>query len=159
LDADEEGARTLNPRNVSRPTRIKLGVDVVVRDREGRVLLEKRKDCGLWGLPGGRLDPGESVTQAGIREVNEETGFTIRVDRLIGVYSTPTPDRLIHYPEGLTHSIDVVLEGTILHGTLTHSDESEAVAFHEPTALPPDMHPAAQQVIEDLLRGVACHID
>lgn len=149
----------MNPGNVGQPTRIKLGIDVVVRDRAGRVLLEKRKDCGLWGLPGGRLDPGESVIQAGIREVKEETGLTIRVSRLIGVYSTPTLDRLINYPEGLTHSIDVVLEGTILAGSLTHSDESEAVGFYDPTALPRDTHPAAKEVIEDLLRGVACHID
>lgn len=132
---------------------------MVVRDATGRVLLEKRKDCGLWGLPGGRLDPGESVTQAGIREVKEETGLAIQAVRLIGVYSIPTPDRLIDYPEGLTHSIDIVLEGSILGGDLAHSEESEAVGFFDPSALPPETHPAAKQVLEDFVRGVTCHVD
>lgn len=123
------------------------------------MLLEKRRDCGLWGLPGGRLDPGESVIQAGIREVKEETGLSIRIVRLIGVYSIPTPDRIVTYPEGVTHSIDVLLEGAIVEGELVASEESEAVGFLDPTTLPPDTHPATKQVLEDFLRGVTCHVD
>jgi ADP-ribose pyrophosphatase YjhB (NUDIX family) len=99
------------------------------------------------------------VTQAGIREVKEETGLTIRILRLIGIYSVPTADRILTYPEGLTHSIDVVLEGSILGGALAHSEESEAVGFFAPSALPSETHPAAKQVLEDFVRGVTCHVD
>ena len=130
-----------------------------MRDAQGRILLEKRRDCGLWGLPGGRLDPGESVIEAGRREVMEETGLSIRVVRLLGVYSIPTPARLISYPEGLTHSIDIVLEGLPLDGVLTHSEESEAVGFFEPTALPDALHPATREVLDDVARGVSGHVD
>lgn len=40
-------------------TGIRVGVGIVVRDQRGWVLLEKRRDCGLWGLPGGRIEPGD----------------------------------------------------------------------------------------------------
>ncbi len=94
-----------------------------------------------------------------MREVQEETGLSIRVVRLVGVYSVPTPDRLISYPEGLTHSVDIVLEGVPLDGVLMHSEESEAVGFFEPTALPDMLHPAAREVLEDFARGVSGHVD
>ncbi len=55
-------------------TAIKLGVAVLVEDEAGAVLLELRRDCGLWGLVGGRVEPGESVSVAAIRETQEETG-------------------------------------------------------------------------------------
>jgi 8-oxo-dGTP pyrophosphatase MutT (NUDIX family) len=38
-------------------THLRVGVGVVVRDQRGWILLEKRNDCGLWGLPGGRIEP------------------------------------------------------------------------------------------------------
>ena len=40
-------------------TEILLGVGVIVLNETGWILLEKRKDCGLWGLPGGRIEPGD----------------------------------------------------------------------------------------------------
>ena len=49
----------------------------------------QRADNSHWGLPGGHVEPGESVAQAAAREVLEETGFAIEVGRLIGVYSDP----------------------------------------------------------------------
>jgi len=77
-------------------TRVRAGVGVFVRDNAGNILLEKRRDCGLWGLPGGRIDPGESISEAAIREVKEETGFDICITRFIGVYSEPL-DRIVTY--------------------------------------------------------------
>ena len=58
-------------------------------DRRGRVLLRPRSDGGQWGLPGGSVEIGESVTDAAIREVRDETGLEGTVRPLIGVCSDP----------------------------------------------------------------------
>lgn len=56
-------------------------------DDEGKVLLQKRADRKMWGFPGGVMELGESFTDAVKREVKEETGLTVEVERLLGVYS------------------------------------------------------------------------
>jgi ADP-ribose pyrophosphatase YjhB (NUDIX family) len=79
--------------------RLRLGCSAVVFDasRE-KVLLTRRADNDLWCLPGGAVDAGESVAEACLRELWEETGLQGRVLRLIGVYSNP--DQLVLYPDG-----------------------------------------------------------
>lgn len=55
----------------------------------GRLLLIRRSDVAAWALPGGLVQPHESVTDAAVRETAEETGLAIGLTRLIGVYSQP----------------------------------------------------------------------
>ena len=55
------------------------------RDEPDQILLMKRSDNQHWGLPGGYVEPGESVHSAAQREVWEETGYEIEVGRLVGV--------------------------------------------------------------------------
>lgn len=64
----------------------------MLRDRAGRVLVLDRKDKHWSGLafPGGHVEQGESLTDAIIREMREETGLTIRQPRLVGVKDWPT---------------------------------------------------------------------
>lgn len=135
-------------------TTIRLTVAVVVRNDEGGVLLEKRRDCGLWGMPGGRLEPGESVSAAAIREIFEETGYAIRVRRLLGVYSEPA-DRIISFPDNVVQSVDVLVEAEIVSGTLTLSDESEAMTFFRPGAFPAESEiiPPARRILRDVIAG------
>ena len=45
--------------------------------KDGRILLVKREDFEIWSLPGGHVESGESVAQAAIREVREETGLRV----------------------------------------------------------------------------------
>ena len=66
-----------------------LAVNVAVVDAARRVLLTRREDFDVWCLPGGAVDDGESLAQAAIREVAEETGLDVRLTRLVGVYSRP----------------------------------------------------------------------
>lgn len=67
---------------------INLGVNVAVI-QDGRVLLTQREDFEVWCLPGGGVEPGESLAQAAIREVREETGLEVELVRLVGIYSRP----------------------------------------------------------------------
>jgi hypothetical protein len=60
-----------------------------VRDLIGRLLLVRRCDTGDWELPGGHVDPGESAADAAIRETAEESGMTIEVTGLVGIYPLP----------------------------------------------------------------------
>ena len=61
-----------------------------IRDTQGRVLLVRRSDEeGLWGFPGGAMEPGESAASAAVREVREETGLVVEPVALIGIYSDP----------------------------------------------------------------------
>jgi 8-oxo-dGTP pyrophosphatase MutT (NUDIX family) len=76
---------------------IRPGVAAVIFD-EGRVLLQRRDDTGRWGLPGGGVEPGESVRQALIREVREETGLEVEPLRLIGVYPIRSTTRSSRIP-------------------------------------------------------------
>lgn len=64
-------------------------VTALCRDEAGRVLLVKEADSGRWSTPGGAIQPGESPEQAAIREVEEETGLTIQIDRLRTVVGGP----------------------------------------------------------------------
>ncbi len=55
----------------------------------GYVLIQRRSDKGLWALPGGRQDPGESLMETAVRETLEETGIRVRVTGLVGIYTDP----------------------------------------------------------------------
>jgi 8-oxo-dGTP pyrophosphatase MutT (NUDIX family) len=138
-------------------TKIKTGVGVLVFGDDGRLLLEKRSDCGMWGLLGGAIDPGESITDAAVREVLEESGFHVEVTDLIGIYSEPV-NRVIVYPDNgdVRQLIDIVVRARITGGSLRLSHESESVEFFDIDKLPDDKEiiPPARQPLADLKTGL-----
>ena len=75
-------------KEASSDTRISVGVGVIVA-YDGLILLEEREDCGMWRCPGGRSDPGESITQTEIRENKEETIIKFKTDTIFGLYTDP----------------------------------------------------------------------
>ncbi|MDP2599824.1 MAG: NUDIX domain-containing protein [Deltaproteobacteria bacterium] len=132
--------------------KIRVGVGIFIQDQENRVLLEKRRDCGLWCFPGGMVEAGEKIEETASREVKEETGLDIRVTGLLGVYST-TQHRIITYPDtGTFRLIDVVVSAEIIGGKLQSSPESFEVRFFEGNHLP-ELLPRAVQPIMDALEG------
>jgi len=107
---------------------IRLGCSAAIFDGQGRVLLTKRKDNGQWCLPSGGMEPGESAAEGCEREVFEETGLSVRVKRLVGVYSHP--DQLTVYSE--TDKFQIValhFETEVTGGELGLSDETSDFGY------------------------------
>jgi 8-oxo-dGTP pyrophosphatase MutT (NUDIX family) len=118
---------------------IRPGVTAVILTPEG-LLLQRRSDNGLWGLPGGSVEPGESVTEAVVREVREETGLDVRPTRLVGVYSAPELGQVTTYPDGnVIHYISSSFDCVVLGGTLTLNEESLELRYFDPEDLPVDL--------------------
>jgi ADP-ribose pyrophosphatase YjhB (NUDIX family) len=74
------------------------GAAVVVLDTDDRVLLLQRADTGGWGLPGGFMEPGESLEETARREVKEETGLDLGDLTLVTTFSGP--EQYYRYPNG-----------------------------------------------------------
>ena len=98
----------------------------VIRDREGRILLQRRADKNKWGFPGGAMELGESATQTAIREIKEETGLDVEVTKLIGIYT----DYYDEYPNGdQAQTIAIFLEFAVVGGEFINSNE-ETLELH-----------------------------
>jgi len=138
-----------------RATEIRPGVAAMIRNGQGQILLQRRSDNGLWGLPGGSVEIGESVQQAIVREVEEETGLGVEVERLIGVYSDPAV-QVVRYPDGnVVHYISTLFACRILEGSLRTCAETLELAYFDPTALPTDLVPMHRVRIADALSNRA----
>jgi ADP-ribose pyrophosphatase YjhB (NUDIX family) len=126
------------------------GTSIIPRLPDGQIILIRRRDNGLWGLPGGMVDWGEDIPTAVKRELAEETGLEVaKICRLVGVYSAPDRDPRIH-------SICVVVEVEVT-GKISIQDDLEVLevqAFH-PGALPEGKmsHDHGQQ-LQDYFKGL-----
>jgi ADP-ribose pyrophosphatase YjhB (NUDIX family) len=113
---------------ISKQGRVRLGCSAAIFDEQGRILLTKRSDNGLWCLPGGAVEPGETVSEACEREVREETGLHVKVKRLVGVYSYS--DQLVIYPDGnKVHMVALHFEAEVTGGLAGTSDEVSGFGY------------------------------
>ncbi|WP_406093937.1 NUDIX hydrolase [Kitasatospora purpeofusca] len=126
---------------------------VVVVDDAGRVLLQRRTDNGMWALPGGKMDLGESLAGCGIRETREETGLDIEITGIVGTYTNP--GHVFAYSDGeVRQEFSICLLGRPTGGELAVSDESTEVAWFTPAetdGLP--MVPSIRKRIADWRSG------
>ena len=141
--------------DVSKAQQIRPSVSAVVLNERRELLLQRRSDNGQWGLPGGSVEIGESVTEAIQREVEEETGLRVEVVRLVGVYSDPKL-QVVRYPDGqVIHFINTCFECRIVGGRLRTCPETVELAYFEPAALPQMLAPLYQIRISDAFRRQA----
>ncbi len=111
-----------------------IGVDAMVLDGE-RLLLIQRSDNGLWCMPGGAVEVGETLAQAAERELREEAGIEGRVRRLAGVFDS----RL--WRSGVKrHMVHIVFMVERVAGIPVRTDESLDVGYFAEAALPPLSH-------------------
>ena len=110
----------------------KVAAAVLVTDCDNRVLLVRRAmnpHRGLWSLPAGFVDYGESPKEAACRECLEETGLSTEIEDIVGIVS------------GREHArgadIVIIYRGRITGGTLQAADDAEDADFFTPEELPP----------------------
>ena len=115
---------------------IVAGVDAIVRNADGDVLITRRADDGTWDLPGGSVEPGESPAESIRREVREETGLDVRVAAVAGVFGGKAFRH--RYPDGQEiEAFSVTFECEIVGGELRNVDgEATAFRFVSPDAMP-----------------------
>jgi D-glycero-alpha-D-manno-heptose 1-phosphate guanylyltransferase len=127
---------------------VKLGTCVVIRDDAGRVLLERRSDCGWWCLPGGKMDAGETLEECALREAREETGLSVRLDSFLGIFSDPTR-RTVRYPDNgdLRQLVDAAWLATPAGGSLEKSPESLDLRWFDLHHLPLNTVPPVVEIL------------
>lgn len=108
-----------------------LTVDAVII-AEGGVVLIRRKNPpfqGMWALPGGFVDVGETVEAAAVREAKEETSLDVELLELVGVFSDPARD-----PRG--HTVGIAYLAKITGGTPKAADDAAALKIFSPDEIP-----------------------
>jgi 8-oxo-dGTP diphosphatase len=111
---------------------------VFIRKDETILLVKQSYGHQFWSLPGGVMEEGESIDQAAIREVKEETGLNIRLEKLIGVYSKPS--------EG---ALAMTFEGNVVGGELRADSEVIEVCYFPLANLPENIRDHLRQRVED----------
>jgi len=111
------------------------GGRAIVRNNDGQVLFHRRSDLGIWDLPGGGAEIGESMAECVVREAYEETGLAILEYVPIGLSSNPDLET-VEYPNGdIVQGFGLMLLATAWEGKLSVSDESTELRFIDPTQL------------------------
>jgi ADP-ribose pyrophosphatase YjhB (NUDIX family) len=124
----------------------KVAVGTVIRTDDGRLVLVRRAiepGYGLWVFPGGYVDRGEQIIEAARREAREESGLSVRIERLVNVYS---------YGGG--SPIVIVYAASMLGGELCADEECLEARLFTPDELPWDAlaFRSTQEALEDYFR-------
>ncbi len=135
---------------------IGVGSAGLVQRADGRLLVARRRDNGLWHFPGGYLDFGENAAQGLVRELCEETGLEVIPQRLLGIFSPP---EIWVYPNGDRVQSVVALFACCPTGGSLRIDGTETLDLAWLTAdeaLTMDTHPLLKPVYRaalDCLQG------
>ena len=122
----------------------RVAVNAVI-ERDGRVLLARRRDIGWWNLPGGGVEPGESITEGLQRELREEIGAEAEIVRLAGVYSKPQKSEVV--------LVFLCRLPTDQESALQTTEEVSELGWFAGSELPPDTLPKHRQRVADALSG------
>ena len=126
------------PDPTATPTTFSVGANAIIFDGDERVLLSHRRDHDIWNLPGGAVERGELPTDAGVREVEEETGLVVEVARLVGVYANAHKDDIVF-----------AFECKVVGGKLTATAESRDHRYYAVDAIPANTIPKQVERIHD----------
>lgn len=122
-----------------------------IRDKKGRVLLQKRGDNQQWGFPGGMIEIGESAEETVIREVKEETGLDIIVNDMLGVYSK----YFYEYPnKDKAQTIGVFFDCSVGGGQIEIDyNETLELVFYDVEDIPPLFNKQQKDALDDFLNN------
>jgi 8-oxo-dGTP pyrophosphatase MutT (NUDIX family) len=136
-----------NP-DAPKPNSIAIAASAFVLDDAGRLLMIRRTDSGLYALPGGGHELGETMTETAIRETVEETSVTIEVTGVIGIYSNP--QHVIAFSNGeVRQEFSICFRARPISGQLRLSDETSEVRWVPRNEIDDlDVHPSIRLRIE-----------
>jgi 8-oxo-dGTP pyrophosphatase MutT (NUDIX family) len=132
---------------------------VLAVDDRGAILLQRRRDTGQWALPMGKQELGETPRQCAIRETEEETGVSVEVTGLVGIFSDP--GHIVVYTDGeVRQEYEVTFLARPIGGTPAENDEASAVGWFMPALIDGlDVHPTMRRQIAVYLERRSPHFD
>ena len=123
---------------MTNPRCVTVVVLVFIQQDDAILLVRQNYGRQYWSLPGGVMEPGESIDEAAIREVREETGLDVRLRRVVGLYSKPREDGLA-----------VCFEGEVVGGTLKADHEITECRYSPYDRIPEAIREHLRERIED----------
>ncbi len=123
-----------------------LAADVIAEMGDKIILIERKNFPPGWAIPGGFVDPGESVERAAIRELREETSLEVELRVLLGVYSRPGRD-----PRGPT--VSVVYVGRA-RGVPRADDDAKGIGLFPPDEPPAPLAFDHAEILADYVRFI-----
>ncbi|MBB5155203.1 NUDIX hydrolase [Saccharopolyspora phatthalungensis] len=143
----------LDDPNAPAANSVAIAVSAFAQDDQGRILMIRRTDNDYYAVPGGQLELGETLAQAAVREVDEETGIEIEVTGVIGLYSNPR--HVIAYDDGeVRQEFSICFRARPIGGELRTSSESKEVHWVEPELLAGlNIHPSIRLRLQHALEN------
>ena len=124
-----------------------VGAAILVLDEQDCLLMMKRSDSGLWGIPGGATEPGAVVEEAARRETFEETNLQIVEMSLFDVFSGPK--FYYKYPNGdEVYNVTVMYLSRGWRGEIKLNDEHTDWGWFSPDQIPEDSSPPIRPILE-----------
>jgi 8-oxo-dGTP diphosphatase len=117
-----------------------IGAFAIITDSENRILLCLRNDYNVWNLPGGGVDRGETPWECVVREVKEETGLTVIVEKLVGIYSKPEEGDLVFS-----------FKCQIVAGDIQTTEEAKEIKYFGVDEFPPNIIRKQVERIKDYI--------
>jgi ADP-ribose pyrophosphatase YjhB (NUDIX family) len=118
--------------------------------RDGKILLIQERADGMWAMPGGWADLGNSPASVAEREVREESGYRVKAEKVVAVIDANRIEPMEFY-----HAYKIIFLCRLLDGEPRTNYETLAVDFFDPDHLPPL---SSYRTNEDMLKEVFAHV-
>lgn len=131
---------------------IMVGAAIILLNPQNQLLLIKRTDNGCWGIPGGAMEPGETLEETARRETREEIGVKVKELELFGVFSG---QKLFYrYPNGAeVFNVTVVYRADFTDEELkVNASEHSDYCFFDINSLPENISPPIKPVLRDFVK-------
>lgn len=115
-------------------------VAAAIFNDKGEILLQKRKDVNQWCIISGHVEFGETIEEAMLREIEEETDAKASIVRFIGVYSSPV-SQTYRYKDRTVQYVTSYFEATLTSDIPANfsNNETTELRFFKPDDMPVDM--------------------